>query len=485
MPLISPHANTIPLLAPSDKLLVIKYRMSGPGANVNSTDAVTKYITVVVSKFITSVLKSFYSFRCADANILGDDTVKAIVNGRVIVPCHEGNFVAKNRWCIIFDDRIRAIGSMPKDNDELDAYEFYDDNVLRKANVPDDAIDADAFNDVSDADVIDAGGMFVAPGFINVHIHGCAGADVMDASPAALSTIRNYLPSTGVTSFLPTTMTMPLINIYAALKNIRRAMKFNEGAKILGANLEGPFISEKFCGAQDKKNILRADFNLIEPFADVLKIITVAPEELSALSFISECRSRGIIVSIGHSAADCQTVMNAFAYGARNITHLFNAQTGLHHRRPGIVGAALASHAVVELIADNVHIDPVVQKIVSKAKPSAEIILITDSLRACGCGDGVFDLGGQRVTVKGTLATLDDGTIAASVAPMNEVVKNFWLNSGWAIENVIESVTKTPAVELEIYDRLGSLEVGKAADIVIFDDALDIHSVFVDGEPIL
>ena len=390
--------------------------------------------------------------------------MKAIINGRAIVPDSDGNFVVKNQWGILFDDRIRAFGSMADDSDEeYSDEEFYDDESVA-------GLDIDEVIDEVD-EVIDAEGMYVAPGFINIHIHGCAGADVMDASPAALSTMRNYLPSTGVTSFLPTTMTMPLVNIYEALKNIRRAMEFDEG----------PFISEKFCGAQDKKNILRADFNLIEPFADVLKIVTIAPEELSDLSFISECRSRGIIVSIGHSAADCQTVMNAFAYGARNITHLFNAQTGLHHRRPGIVGAALASHAVVELITDNVHIDPVVQKIVSKAKPGNEIILITDSLRACGMGDGVFDLGGQRVTVKGTLATLDDGTIAASVAPMNDVVKKFWINSGLAIENVIECVTKTPAVELEVYDRIGSIEIGKAADLIIFDDELKIHAAFVDG----
>lgn len=420
--------------------------MSGPGANVNSIDAVRKYPNVVASNKITSVLKSLYNFRCNDANVFGGDAVKAIVNGRAILPDADGNFFIDDRSAIIFDDHIREIGST-----------------------------------VEGCDVLDAEGKFVAPGFINVHIHGCAGADTMDDCSDALSTMRNFLPSTGVTSFLPTTMTMPLENIYSALDHIRREKNKAGGAKILGANVEGPFISKKFKGAQDEKNILRAEFNLIEPFADVIKIITVAPEELDDCNFIDECRRYNIIVSIGHSAADYQTALDAINRGARHITHLFNAQTGLHHRRPGIVGAALDTNAVVELIADNVHVHPAVQRIVSRIKPRGEIVLITDSLRACGLGDGTYDLGGQTVTVKGTLATLDDGTIAASVAPMNTVVKNFWCNTQWALENVIECVTKNPAVELGLYKKIGSLEVGKAADIIIFDDELNIRAAFVDG----
>lgn len=372
--------------------------------------------------------------------------MKAIINGRAIVPDADGNFIIDNRAAIAFDDRIISTGAT-----------------------------------VDGCDVIDANGNFIAPGFINVHIHGCAGSDAMDDDSNALSTMKNFLPSTGVTSFLPTTMTMSIEKIHHALENIRREMSKGGGAKILGAHVEGPFISKKFKGAQDENNILRADFSLIEPFADVIKIVTIAPEELTDFHFIDQCRQRGIIVSIGHSAADYQTAIKAIENGARHITHLFNAQTGLHHRRPGIVGSALDSNAIVELIADNVHIAPAVQRIVSKIKPLNEIILITDSLRACGCGDGIFELGGQRVTVKGNVATLDDGTIAASVAPMNAVVKNFCVNSQLPMENVIECVTKTPAVELGLYDRIGSIEVGKAADLIIFDDALNIQAAFVDG----
>lgn len=372
--------------------------------------------------------------------------MKAIVNGRAILSDADGNFFIDDRAAIIFDDRIRAIGS---------------------------TVDA--------CETIDAEGNFIAPGFINVHIHGGAGADVMDDRSDALSTMRNYLPSTGVTSFLPTTMTMPLETIYSALERIGSEKIKSGGAKILGAHLEGPFINKKFKGAQDENNILRADFDLIKDWSEVIKIITIAPEELSDLSFIDRCLEKNIIVSIGHSAADYQTALAAINSGARHITHLFNAQSGLHHRRPGIVGAALDSDAIVELIADNIHVHPAVQRIVSRIKPRDEIVLITDSLRACGLGDGTYDLGGQSVNVKGMLATLDDGTIAASVAPMNAVVKNFAVNSGWTIEKVIECVTKNPAVELKMYDEIGSIEVGKASDIIIFDDELNVRAAFVDG----
>ena len=372
--------------------------------------------------------------------------MKAIVNGRLILPNADGDFFVE-QTSIAFDDRIRSIGAIDENVDE----------------------------------VIDARGNFVAPGFINVHIHGCAGADTMDDSPDAVSTMRSFLPKTGVTSFLPTTMTMPIEKIHRALERIRREKKIDGGARVLGAHDEGPFISKQFTGAQAVENIIRADFDLIEPFSDAIKIITVAPEECSD-DFMDQCLQKKIVVSIGHSAASYETAIAAIARGARHVTHLFNAQTGLHHRRPGIVGAALDSNAIVELITDNVHVNPVVQRIVSKLKPRGEIVLITDSLRACGLGDGVIEFGGQSVTVCGNLATLADGTIAGSIAPMNVVVRNFVENSGWSIESVVECVTKNPAIELGLYGELGSIEIGKAADLIVFDDALNIRAVFVDGK---
>ena len=371
--------------------------------------------------------------------------MKTLINGRVILPNVNGDFVVEENKTINFEEKIISIGG---------------DSV---------------------GEIIDAKNFFVAPGFINVHIHGCAGADVMDEDGEALKKICEFLPKTGVTSFLPTTMTMPKEKIRTALQNIRSAKNLC-GAKILGVHLEGPFVSKKFKGAQAEENILPPDFNLIDEFKDIIKIVTVAPEELSDFDFIKKCRKEKIIFSIGHSAADYETAAAAISHGASHITHLFNAQSGLHHRKPNVVGAALDSDAIIELIADNVHVHPVLQRIVKKLKPKNEIILITDSLRACGLGDGESELGGQKVFVRGNIATLADGTIAASVAKMNDVVKNFCVNTKSSVAETVELVTKNPAVELGIYDKLGSVEVGKSADFTIFDDGFNIKFSIVNGE---
>jgi N-acetylglucosamine-6-phosphate deacetylase len=370
--------------------------------------------------------------------------MKTITNGKFILPDERGNFFIAADKILTFDEKIISF-------------------------------------DKKSEEIIDAQGNFVAPGFINIHIHGCNNSDTMDATPAALKNICAFLPNCGVTSFLPTTMTMPLDDIKRALKNIRDCKNCG-GAKILGANVEGPFISKKYHGAQDENSILRADFNLLKDFVDVIKIITIAPEELDDFKFIDACRAENIIASIGHSAATYEIAMAAIERGANHITHLFNAQSGFNHRKPGIVGAAFDSNATVELIADNVHVSPAAQRIVKKVKPLDEIILITDSLRACGLGDCESELGGQKVFVKDGVAKLADGTIAASVATLNDVVKKFHQNTKISIPEVVETVTKNPARKLGMYDEIGSLEIGKFADIVIFDEDFKIISAFVNGE---
>ncbi|MBR1647245.1 MAG: N-acetylglucosamine-6-phosphate deacetylase [Selenomonadaceae bacterium] len=371
----------------------------------------------------------------------------SIVNGRLILPDDNGDFKICAGTVLNFDEKIFSI------------------------------------SDSVEGEVVDAENNFVAPGFINVHIHGCAGADTMDDDETALTTMREFLPRSGVTSFLPTTMTMSLEKISAALKRIRHEQKISHGAKIFGAHLEGPFISKKFKGAQDEQYIIPADFAFVEKFADVIKIVTVAPEEIS-FDFIDRCREKNIVVSIGHSAATYEIATAAIERGATHVTHLFNAQSPFHHRKPGVVGAALDSHANVELIADNVHVHPVAQRFVKKIKPLDEIILITDSLRACGLGDGESELGGQKVFVNGNLATLADGTLVGSVATLNDVLKNFCANTDTDVASGVELVTKNPAVELKIFDSVGSLEVGKSADITIFDDDFNVKKTFVDGHKV-
>ena len=367
-----------------------------------------------------------------------------IINGRLILPDASGNFKICAGKALTFDDKIISI----------------DDSI--------------------DGEVVDAENCFVAPGFINVHIHGCAGGDTMDDDENALPTMREFLPSSGVTSFLPTTMTMSREKISAALTRIRRQQKISHGAKVIGAHLEGPFISKKFKGAQDARHVVGADFALVEEFADVIKIITVAPEEVP-FDFIDRCREKNIVVSIGHSAASYEVASAAIERGAKHVTHLFNAQSPFHHRKPGVVGAALDSDAIVEIIADNVHVHPAAQRLAQKIKPRSQIVLITDSIRACGLGDGVSELGGQKVFVNGNFATLADGRLVGSVATLNNVLKNFCANTGLDVAAGVELVTKNPCVELKIFDNVGSLEVAKVARFTIFDYDFNVKKTFVNG----
>ena len=381
--------------------------------------------------------------------------MKAIINGRFIIPDETGRFTVEGGLALFFDEKIRAIRSAATvsaaEREELEA-------------------------------CIDARGAYVSPGFLNVHIHGCVGADTMDDDPEAIRKMQLFQARTGVTAFLPTTMTYDFPTLGRAFRHVREAMAREEGARVLGCHMEGPFISPAKKGAQAEKNIAKTDFAKIAPYQDIVKIITVAPEELpDGGQFIADCHAHGIVVSLGHTAADYATARQAIEeYGAKHITHLFNAMTGLHQRHPGVVGAALDTDANCELIVDNVHIHPAAQRIVYRLKKD-HLILITDSLRACGLGDGPSELGGQKVFVKGTLATLEDGTIAGSVLCMNDGLRIFRENTGAPIEEVVTAVTKTPAKELGLYGELGSLSAGKNADITIFDDALKIQRTIVAG----
>ena len=377
----------------------------------------------------------------------------AIQNGKFIVPNEAGDFV------------IRQEGVLLCDGENIKGF-------VAEGDIPE------------NAEVIDAQGNYVAPGFLNVHIHGCAGADTMDGTEEALARMARLQAQTGVTGFLPTTMTCRWHEVEDALATVMEAMESQPvGARVLGAHMEGPFISPAKKGAQAEENIRQADYKMVKPWEKVVKIITLAPEELPDYDFVDKCHAAGITVSIGHTAADYDTAVRAIKeHGIHHFTHVYNAMTGFSHRAPGVVGAAFDTEANCEIIADNVHSHPAAQRLLYHAKGGKNIVLITDSLRACGLGDGPSELGGQEVFVKGELATLKDGTIAGSVATMNRCVKIFWENTGAELPQIIEMVTKTPAQELALYEEVGSLESGKRADIVIFDEEVQIHKTVIGGK---
>ncbi len=335
-------------------------------------------------------------------------------------------------------------------------------------------------------DEIDAEGNYVAPGFIDVHIHGYKGVDVMDGEITSLQTISKEVAKNGVCAYLPTTMTMPIKAIEKALDTIRYMKEKNDelnsgGAIILGAHLEGPFINEAFKGAQPKEFITQPDEVLADTFKDVIKVITIAPEIPGAMAFI-EKYADDFKFSIGHSGATYDIAKEAFSKGVKSTTHLFNAMTGLHHRDPGIVGAAFTCDCYSEVIADNFHIHPDLFKVIVKAKGLQKILLITDCMRAGGLEEGTYDLGGQMVTVKNGQCRLPEGTIAGSVLKLNKGLSNFNEAVEEGLEELIPIVTSNQASYIGVEDLMGTLEVGKLANIVIMNKDIEISKTIVKGK---
>lgn len=338
------------------------------------------------------------------------------------------------------------------------------------------------FNDV---EIIDAKGAYIAPGFIDIHIHGSMGHDVCDADPEGLQIISKAIVKNGVTSYLPTTMTIPTGELHKVLDIIEEYKgEDTGGAEILGAHLEGPFINEALKGAQKGDHIKVPDYAFVHKHKEVIALITLAPEIQGAIEFIKNVKANtDIVLSMGHTNATYEEAMEGVDKGVSHATHTFNAMSKLHHRDPGTVGAALISDEVkCEVIADNVHLHPAIYKLLVKTKGIDKIILVTDCVQATGLPDGDYTLGGQKIKVKGKQSLLENGTIAGSVLRLNEAVYNFEKEVALTLEDVISCVTENPAKSLGVYDRKGSLEVGKDADIVLLSDECQVLMTIGKGQ---
>lgn len=331
-----------------------------------------------------------------------------------------------------------------------------------------------------ECEIIDAEGLYVSAGFVDIHIHGSGGADVMDATPEALETISQSLLRTGTTSFVATTMTMRQEDILKAFDTIIMVGDKVSGAKIEGIHLEGPFINPLKCGAQDPEYIQQAGLEWIEPYLPHIRVITIAPEMQGAEEFIRKISQSypHIILSIGHSEANYEQTMQSFEWGISHATHLFNAMPPWHHREPGIIGAVFESDVTADIIADLIHTHPTILRTIEKIKKD-RLILITDAMRAGCMKSGHYDLGGQEVTVAGGRATLGSGVLAGSVLKLNDAVKNFHTYSDATLADAIAAVTTLPAKRLGL--PIGELRVGHDADIVIFDEAVSVQKVYIDG----
>jgi len=357
---------------------------------------------------------------------------------------------------------------------------IYDDKIIDILD--EEFFKKNRFNEV--IKIIDAHGKYVSPGFIDIHIHGSGGKDIMDGELSDLKIISETIAKSGVTGFLPTTMTMNKEKISKAFDVVRLAMNENlSGAKILGVHMEGPFISGKFKGAQNEKYITKPDFKLIENYSDIIKIITLAPEEDFQFEFIKSIKEKtNIILSMGHTNSDYETAMEAIHAGISNATHIFNAMPPFHHRRPGAVGAILNSAVTFELIADTIHIHPAVFQILLNAKGKDKMILITDSMRAGFMDDGNWELGGQKVVVKNNSARLEDGTLAGSILTLNKAVFNIFKYTELEIQEAVMLASLNPAKLINIDKKKGSIEIGKDADLVIFDQELEVELTISAGK---
>lgn len=359
------------------------------------------------------------------------------------------------RTSVYFDDKIRQIGGYVAGAEEIE--------------LPENAV--------------------VLPGFIDEHIHGAGGSDAMDGDTKDLAIIAETVAKEGTTSFLATTMTQSKENILKAMRAVKeyREAAGEQGARIAGVHLEGPFIAAAHKGAQPLEYVAAPDAKTFDEYnaacGNAIKIITLAPETDGALDFIRHIVAQGTVVSIGHTGAKYAEVKAAMEAGATNVTHTYNAQSPLHHREIGVVGSALLLEDLYcELICDTIHVSVPAMQLLVKNKRADKLALITDAMRAKGLADGVSELGGQTVYVKGGEARLADGTLAGSVLRMNRALQNMVEKVGVPLTQAVDYCTINPARTLKMENEAGSIAEGKRADFAVLNDKFDVLYTVRDGK---
>jgi len=334
----------------------------------------------------------------------------------------------------------------------------------------------------------DYGEAFILPGLIDLHVHGIAGADVMDCSREALALMARRFAAHGVTGFLPTTVTQSLGLTRRAMVAIRDWMDApgDGGARVLGIHLEGPFVNRAFKGMQNEAYIQPPDEDtardLIAQAPGRVSRVSLAPELPGADRVIRLLRAEGIYVSIAHTGATYEQVLDAIGLGATQVTHCFNAMSGLHHRRPGVAGAAmLRDELYAELIADGVHVHPAAMRLLIRLKGRKRVILVTDSMSAADMPDGRYTFGGHDVTVRDGVARLEDGTLASSTLTMDAAVRNLVHLCQAPLVDAVYMGSTTPADAIGLGARKGKLVDGYDADVAILDPALQPVATWVEG----
>lgn len=370
-----------------------------------------------------------------------------------------------------------------------DAKVYTEEGTFEKRDI---FIEQDLFaQQTGEAVEIDGSGCYAIPGLTDIHFHGCVGYDFCDGTAEAIRRIAEYQASIGVTTMVPATMTLGeerLERICRTAADYRKVQDQYSGcAALCGINMEGPFIAESKKGAQNSKYLHKPDPKLFDRLNEAsggcIKLAAIAPELEGAMEFIRAKRDE-VILSIAHTAADYDTVVEALENGADNVTHLYNAMNPFTHRAPGPIGAAADDdRCQAELICDGVHIHPAAVRTTFKMFGEDRIILISDSMMATGLSDGDYELGGQAVRVTGSLAQLADGTIAGSATNLMDCLRKAVLEMGIPLQTAVKCAAVNPAKRVGIYDRYGSITTGKAANVVLLKEGdLRIHKVILNGQ---
>ena len=376
-----------------------------------------------------------------------------IHNARLFTPDRAGLM----GWLLIENELIRALGF---------------------GNTPD-------FSHETSLQLIDAQGDNLLPGFIDLHVHGAMGHEVMDASSSALEEMARFYASHGVTSFLATTWTASRSSIMEALHLVEEMQgQIESGATLLGAHLEGPYLNPSRCGAQDVNFIRRAEREEALEFLEsgVIRLLALAPEYDENLWLIEECVRRGITVSAAHTTANYEQMQKAVEHGITHLTHSYNAMQGLGHRELGTIGAGMTLPQIhCELIADNTHVHPAAQKILVDVKGTSGVILVTDAIRAAGLPEGDYTLDERSIHIQDGAVRLPDGTLAGSVLTMERALQNLCTATGRSLDEMWVTSSLNAARAIGVSAHKGSLEIGKDADLILLDQSFNVKLTVVRG----
>jgi N-acetylglucosamine-6-phosphate deacetylase len=332
---------------------------------------------------------------------------------------------------------------------------------------------------------INAKDNYLCPGFIDIHFHGALGKDTMDGEGHSLQVLSNYCAEHGVTTFYPTTWSASTEDIIAAINNVKNNRSALTGAQVPGVHIEGPYINADFRGAQLQSMIRNPTKEEYYQWFEsgIVKLITCAPEIAGGMEFIKEATKNGIRISIGHSGATYDQVIEAANCGASQATHLFNGMQGIHHREPGTVGGLLADERIfIQIICDGVHLHPAIVKIIIKAKSASNVILISDSICGAGLPDGDYNQKGQEFYVKDGVARTPEGSLSGSTLALDAAIRNVMTFTGKSIEVIMPMVTSIPAKEMGISQTKGFIKEGYDADLVLLNKQFLVEKTIVDGK---